>query len=97
MTFDYNKEDKTPMSLVLENGITAEGEFIDLRITVDTLPKGKQWYQIRHCDDDGSEPASLKRGCVAVNFLRIDSAVEIFFYISNNFIHLLRAGSGATE
>ena len=54
MTFDYNKENKTPMSLVLENGITAEGEFIDLRITVETLPKGKQWYQIRHCDDDGS-------------------------------------------
>ena len=23
---------------------------------------------IRHCDDDGSEPASLKRGCVVVNF-----------------------------
>ena len=42
MTFDYNKEDKTPMSLALENGITAEGEFIDLRITVETLPKGKQ-------------------------------------------------------
>lgn len=68
MTFDYNKESKTPMSLVLENGISVEGEFVDLRITVDTLPKGKQWYQIRHCDDDGSEPASLKRGCVAVNF-----------------------------
>ena len=48
MTFDYNKEHKTPMSLVLENGISVEGEFIDLRITVDTLPKGKQWYQIRH-------------------------------------------------
>lgn len=62
MTFDYNKEHKTSMSLVLENGISVEGEFIDLRITVDTLPTGKQWYQIRHCDDDGSEPASLKRG-----------------------------------
>ena len=68
MTFDYNKEHKTSMSLVLENGISVEGEFIDLRITVDTLPKGKQWYQIRHSDDDGSEPASLKRGCVVVNF-----------------------------
>ena len=68
MTFDYNKEHKTSMSLVLENGISVEGEFIDLRITVDTLPTGKQWYQIRHCDDDGSEHASLKRGCVVVNF-----------------------------
>ena len=36
MTFDYNKEHKTSMSLVLENGISVEGEFIDLRITVDT-------------------------------------------------------------
>lgn len=68
MTFDYNKEDKTPMSLVLENGITVEGEFVDLRIAVETLPKGKRWYQIRHSDYDGSEPASLKRGCVVVNF-----------------------------
>lgn len=68
MTFDYNKESKTPMSLVLENSITAEGQFVDLRIAVETLPKGKQWHHIRHCDDDGSEPASLKRGCVAVNF-----------------------------
>ena len=56
------------MTLVLENGISVEGEFIDLRITAETLPRGKQWYQIRHCVDDGSEPASLKRGCVAVNF-----------------------------
>ena len=31
MTFDYNKEHKTSMSLVLENGISVEGEFIDLR------------------------------------------------------------------
>lgn len=53
---------------MLENGISVEGEFIDLRIAVETLPKGRQWYQIHHCDDDGSEPASLKRGCVAVNF-----------------------------
>ena len=68
MTFDYNKENKTPMSMALENGITVVGEFIDLRITAETLPKGKQWSQIRHCDDDGSEPASLKRGCVVVNF-----------------------------
>jgi len=67
MTFDYNKGNKTPMTLVLENSITVEGEFIGLRIAVETLPKGRQWYQIRHCDDDGSEPASLKRGCVAVN------------------------------
>ena len=44
MTFNYNEEEKTPMSLVLENGISVEGEFIDLRIATDTLPAGKQWY-----------------------------------------------------
>lgn len=68
MTFNYNNEDKTPMLLVLENGISVRGEFIDLRITAETLPSNKEWYQIRHSDDDGSEPASLKRGCVVVNF-----------------------------
>ena len=30
MTFNYNEEEKTPMSMVLENGISAEDEFIDL-------------------------------------------------------------------
>ena len=68
MVFDYNKEKKTQMSLVLGNGTTVNGEFIDLRISVETLPKGTEWYHIRHSDDDGSEPASLKRGCVVVNF-----------------------------
>ena len=68
MTFNYNEEEKTPMSLVLENGISVEGEFIDLRIAPDTLPADKQWYQIRHSDDDDMEAASLKHGCVAVNF-----------------------------
>lgn len=53
------------MSLVLGNGISVEGEFIDLRIAAETLPTGKQWYQIRHSDDDDMEAASLKRGCVA--------------------------------
>ena len=68
MTFNYNEEEKTPMSLVLGNGISVEGEFIDLRIAPYTLPAGKQWYQIRHSDDDDMEAASLKYGCVAVNF-----------------------------
>lgn len=68
MTFNYNDEEKTPMSLVLENGISVKGEFIDLRIAIDTLPPNKEWYQIRHADDDECELASLKRGCVVVNF-----------------------------
>lgn len=68
MLYDYRKEDKRPMLLTLENDKTIEGEFIDLRIATDTLPEGKLWYQIRHTDDDWTEPASLKNGCVVVNF-----------------------------
>lgn len=68
MLYDYRKEDKRPMLLTLENGKTIEGEFIDLRIATDTLPEGKLWYQIRHTDDDWTEPTSLKNGCVVVNF-----------------------------
>lgn len=45
MLYDYKKEDARPMCLVLENGLTVEGEFIDLRISVETLPQGKTWYQ----------------------------------------------------
>ena len=52
MLYDYRKESKMPMLLTLANGKT----------------KGKLWYHIRHTDDDWSEPASLKNGCVVVNF-----------------------------
>ena len=44
MLYDYRKESKSPMLLTLANGKTIEGEFIDLRIATDTLPKGKLWY-----------------------------------------------------
>lgn len=68
MLFNYNDEEKMPMCLVLENGMEVEGSFIDLRIATETLPPNKEWYHIRHADDDDCKPASLKRGCVAVNF-----------------------------
>lgn len=68
MLYDYRQESKTPMLLTLANGKTIEGKFIDLRIDTNTLPKGKLWYHIRHTDDDWTEPASLKNGCVVVNF-----------------------------
>ncbi|MDD2298086.1 MAG: hypothetical protein K2I55_13655 [Phocaeicola sp.] len=68
MLYDYRQKSKTPMLLTLANGKTIEGEFIDLRIDTNTLPKGKLWYHIRHTDDDLTEPASLKNGCVVVNF-----------------------------
>lgn len=69
MTYDYNTENRVPVRLVLEGGSSLTGEFLDVRVTVDTLPAGQQWYQVRHFDDDWSRPASLKYGCVAVNFL----------------------------
>ena len=68
MLYDYKKEDARPMCLVLENGLAVEGEFIDLRISVETLPQGKTWYHLRHADDDDTGPATVKNGCVAVNF-----------------------------
>lgn len=68
MLYDYRNEDKRLMCLTLENGLTVEGEFIDLRISVETLPQGKTWYQLRHADDDDTEPATIKDGCVVVNF-----------------------------
>ncbi len=69
MLFDYNKQEKISMTLILENGKIIDGEFIDLRISVESLPEGKEWYHIRHSDDDDTEPGTLKNGCVAVNFL----------------------------
>mgnify|MGYP000591572585 CR=1 FL=1 len=39
MLYDYRQESKTPMLLTLANGKTIEGEFIDLRIDTNTLPK----------------------------------------------------------
>lgn len=70
MVYDYNEEkQKTPMRITLENGVTAKGIYIGLRIDPETLPHGKTWYQIRHCDDDRSEPANLVRGGIMVNFM----------------------------
>ena len=69
MVVDYKKEDCTLMTVILENGLSVQGEFIDLRVSKESIPAGKEWYQIRYSDDDETEPASLKRGCVAVNFL----------------------------
>ena len=69
MTFDYNKTQKQRMVITLDNGVTVEGVYLDLRIIPETIPDGKLWYQIRHCDNDWIEPATLKKGCVMVNFM----------------------------
>lgn len=68
MLYDYKKESKKPMFLTLADGRSIEGEFIELRLDTKTLPEGKLWYHIRHTDDDWTESASLKNGCVVVNF-----------------------------
>lgn len=68
MTYDYNEQERTPVSITLENGVSVEGELVDLRITPETIPAGKKWYQFRHTDEDWGDIASLKNGCVAVNF-----------------------------
>ena len=70
MMYNYNEgKQKTPMRITLENGVTVKGIYIGLRIDPETLPHGKTWYQIRHCDDDWSEPANLVRGGIMVNFM----------------------------
>ncbi len=68
MTFNYNEESKSPLTIFLGNGKGIIGEFVDVRIAAETIPEGKQWYQFRHSDYDGGEIASIKRGCVTVNF-----------------------------
>ncbi len=68
MTYDYNTTDKEKMIITLENGVEVSGEMLDLRITPKTIPAGKKWYQLRHTDEDWGEIASIKNGCVAVNF-----------------------------
>ncbi len=68
MTFDYRQESKTPMIVTLADGEQIRGDFIDVRIAPETIPEGKKWYHLRHSDTDGGDIASIRRGCVAVNF-----------------------------
>lgn len=56
------------MSLVLENGVSVKASSSTLELRLIHCRQTRKWYQIRHADDDGCEPASLKRGCVVVNF-----------------------------
>ena len=68
MTYDYNEQEKTPVSITLGNGVSVEGKLVDLRITPETIPAGKKCYQFRHSDEDWGDIAFLRNGCVAVNF-----------------------------
>lgn len=52
-----------------ETGETYEGEFIDMRIQMDTIPSGKFAYNCRHADDgDWVDPVTIEKGDVLVNF-----------------------------
>lgn len=71
MVYEYKKVEMTPMFIAIEQEgqvIELNGEFADVRIDKTTIPEGKEWYQIRHSDDDDMDAAALKNGCVAVNF-----------------------------
>lgn len=59
MTYDYNEQDKTPVSITLENGVSVEGELVDLGITPETIPAGKKRCQFRHSDEDWEGIASF--------------------------------------
>lgn len=69
MIYDYNRTSKTRMSITLENDVKIEGEFLEFRISVDTIPEDKEWYQIRHNYEDWIKLVSLKRGGIMVNFM----------------------------
>lgn len=69
MLFNYNTERKYGMSITLTDGTEVKGEYLDYRIDPNTIPEGKEWYQIRHDDEDWSEPVSIKRGGIMINFL----------------------------
>ncbi len=85
----YNE--KEVWSIKLKNDDTEEvyeGEYIDLRLKMDTIPAGKFGYNCRH-DDDGNwiTPVTIERGGVMVNFAGVFiTDKEIAFPDGKNFI-----------
>lgn len=52
-----------------ETGEVYEGEYIDIRLEMDTIPDGKFAYNCRHNDDgDWISPVTIEKGNVMVNF-----------------------------
>lgn len=52
-----------------KTGEIYEGEYIDMRLQPDTIPKGKHAYNCRHGDNgDWWTPCTIESGCVMVNF-----------------------------
>ncbi|MBQ0024978.1 MAG: hypothetical protein KBT00_04565 [Bacteroidales bacterium] len=71
MLYKYNPKDAQKMTITLTDGRSITGEFFDgMRINLNSIPKGKIWYQTRHNDDlDMSTPVTIaERQGIAVNF-----------------------------
>lgn len=71
-----------------ETGEIYEGEYIDMRLQMDTIPEGKFAYNCHH-DDDGDwvSPATIEKGNVVVNFAGVFiTAKEIQFPEGKDYI-----------
>lgn len=89
MLYKYDPKDAQRMTLTLSDGRTISGEFFDgMRINLNTIPKGKVWYQTRHNDDgDMATPVTIvERQGITVNFcgtlisetdLKLDAETDI--------------------
>ena len=85
----YKKEET--WSIELKNDDTGEiyeGEYIDMRLQMDTVPEGKFAYNCRH-DDDGNwvDPVTIEKGGILVNFAGVFiTGKEIKFPNGKNYI-----------
>ena len=71
MLYKYNPNDAQKMIITLCDGRSITGEFFDgMRINLNSIPKGKIWYQTRHNDDgDMATPVTIvERQGITVNF-----------------------------
>ncbi|MCQ2151371.1 MAG: hypothetical protein MJY46_05875 [Bacteroidales bacterium] len=71
MLYKYNPKDAQKMTITLTDGRSITGEFFDgMRINLNSIPKGKIWYQTRHNDDgDMATPVTIvERQGITVNF-----------------------------
>ena len=71
MLYRYNRKDAQKMTLTLSDGREISGEFFDgMRINLNSIPKGKIWYQTRHNDNGNmATPVTIvERQGITVNF-----------------------------
>lgn len=71
MLYNYNPKEAERMTVTLSDGRELSGEFFDgMRINLNSIPKGKVWYQTRHNDDgDMATPVTIvERQGITVNF-----------------------------